>query len=79
MGKDCRDVSEENWQDAIVGYTTILDMTEESILKGNDYVSYFQKLGLDTQAVKMPKIVIINGFRIIKEGHFVVGMVTETI
>ena len=32
MGKDCRDVSEENWQDAIVGYTTILDMTEESIL-----------------------------------------------
>jgi len=39
MGKDCRDVSLENWQDAIVGYTTILDMTEESILKGNDYVS----------------------------------------
>lgn len=38
MGKDCRDVPEENWQDAIVGYTTILDMTEESILKGNDYV-----------------------------------------
>ena len=39
MGKDCRDVSEENWQDAIVGYTTVLDMTEESILKGNDFVS----------------------------------------
>lgn len=39
LGKDCRDVSEENWQDVIVGYTTILDMTEESILKGNDYVS----------------------------------------
>lgn len=38
MGRDCRDVSEENWLDAIVGYTTILDMTEESILKGNDYV-----------------------------------------
>lgn len=38
MGRDCRDVSEENWQDAIVGYTAILDMTEESILKGNDYV-----------------------------------------
>ena len=38
MGKDCRDVSEENWLDAVVGYTTILDMTEESILKGNDYV-----------------------------------------
>lgn len=39
IGRDCRDVSEENWQDAVVGYTTILDMTEESILKGNDYVS----------------------------------------
>lgn len=39
LGKDCRDVSEENWEDVIVGYTTILDMTEESILKGNDYVA----------------------------------------
>ena len=38
LGKDCRDVSEEDWESAIVGYTTILDMTEESILKGNDYV-----------------------------------------
>lgn len=38
LGKDCRDVPEENWQDAIAGYTTVLDMTEESILKGNDYV-----------------------------------------
>ena len=32
MGRDCRDVSEEDWESAIVGYTTILDMTEESIL-----------------------------------------------
>lgn len=39
MGRDCRDVPEEDWQTAIVGYTTILDMTEESILKGNDYVN----------------------------------------
>lgn len=38
MGWDCRDVTEENWEQAIVGYTTVLDMTEESILKGNDYV-----------------------------------------
>ena len=38
MGRDCRDVSEDDWQSAIVGYTTILDMTEESILKGNEYV-----------------------------------------
>ena len=39
MGRDCRDVSEEDWESAIVGYTTVLDMTEASILKGNDYVS----------------------------------------
>ena len=38
MGRDCRDVAEDDWQSAIVGYTTILDMTEESILKGNEYV-----------------------------------------
>ena len=29
MGRDCRDVSEEDWESAIVGYTTVLDMTEE--------------------------------------------------
>ncbi|MCD8078072.1 MAG: fumarylacetoacetate hydrolase family protein [Lachnospiraceae bacterium] len=39
LGRDCRDVSEEDWQSAIVGYTTILDMTEESILKGNEFVA----------------------------------------
>lgn len=38
MGRDCRDVAEEDWESAIVGYTTVLDMTEESILKGNDFV-----------------------------------------
>ena len=38
MGRDCRDVAEEDWESAIAGYTTVLDMTEESILKGNDYV-----------------------------------------
>lgn len=38
MGRDCRDVSEENWLDAVAGYTTILDMTEESILKGNEFL-----------------------------------------
>ena len=34
MGRDCRDVAQEDWQSAIVGYTTILDMTEESIRRG---------------------------------------------
>ena len=38
LGKDCRDVSEENWLDVVAGYTTILDMTEESILKGNEFL-----------------------------------------
>ncbi len=39
LGKDCRDVSEENWLEAVAGYTTILDMTEESILKGNEFLA----------------------------------------
>ena len=38
LGRTCRDVSIENWQDCIAGYTTILDMNEESILKGNEFV-----------------------------------------
>ena len=38
LGKDCRDVAEADWQSVIAGYTTILDMTEESILKGNDFL-----------------------------------------
>ena len=31
-------MAEEDWLSAVAGYTTVLDMTEESILKGNDYV-----------------------------------------
>jgi 2-keto-4-pentenoate hydratase/2-oxohepta-3-ene-1,7-dioic acid hydratase in catechol pathway len=38
LAKDCRDVAEKDWQSVIAGYTTILDMTEESILKGNDFL-----------------------------------------
>ncbi|MBR2511487.1 MAG: fumarylacetoacetate hydrolase family protein, partial [Firmicutes bacterium] len=38
MAKECRDVSEENWRDVIAGFTTVIDMTEESILKGNEYL-----------------------------------------
>ena len=38
LAKDCRDVDVEDWKSVIAGYTTILDMTEESILKGNDYL-----------------------------------------
>ena len=38
LGRECRDVSEENWLDVVAGYTTILDMTEESILKGNEFL-----------------------------------------
>ncbi len=39
MGRDCRDVSEDNWLDYVAGYTTVLDMTEESILKGNEFLA----------------------------------------
>lgn len=35
MGRKCKFIEEENWEDYIVGYTTILDMTEESILRLN--------------------------------------------
>ncbi len=38
LGRECRDVSEENWLDVVAGYTTVLDMTEESILKGNEFL-----------------------------------------
>ena len=38
MGKRCRDLREDNWRDAVAGFTTVLDMTEESILKGNEFV-----------------------------------------
>lgn len=38
IGKTCRDISEKNWLEVVAGYVAILDMTEESILKGNDYL-----------------------------------------
>ena len=38
LGRQCRDVAEEDWLEAVAGYTTVLDMTEESILKGNQFL-----------------------------------------
>lgn len=35
LGKKCKFIEEKDWQEYIVGYTTILDMTEESILRQN--------------------------------------------
>lgn len=35
LGKECKFIDEDHWKDYIVGYTTILDMTEESILRLN--------------------------------------------
>ncbi|MGH2316323.1 fumarylacetoacetate hydrolase family protein [Planococcus sp. SE5232] len=35
IGKECRDVSEEDALDVIAGYTTIIDMTAEDILQKN--------------------------------------------
>jgi 2-keto-4-pentenoate hydratase/2-oxohepta-3-ene-1,7-dioic acid hydratase in catechol pathway len=35
MGRACKDVTESNWLDAVAGFTTILDMTAEDILRKN--------------------------------------------
>lgn len=35
FGKECRDVRQENWLDVVAGFTTIIDMTAEDILKRN--------------------------------------------
>ncbi len=36
IGKNCQNIAEEDWQSVIAGYTTALDMTEESILFGTE-------------------------------------------
>ncbi len=35
FGKRCRDVAREDWQSVLAGYTTIVDMTAEDILRRN--------------------------------------------
>jgi len=35
FGKKCRNVNRDNWQSVIAGFTTIIDMTAEDILKRN--------------------------------------------
>ena len=35
MGRECRDVAEADWLSAVAGFTTILDMTAEDILRKN--------------------------------------------
>lgn len=35
MGRECKDVAEEDWLSAVAGFTTILDMTAEDILRKN--------------------------------------------
>lgn len=35
FGKKCRNVSRENWRSVLAGFTTIIDMTAEDILKRN--------------------------------------------
>lgn len=35
IGKKCKFIEEEDWLDYVAGYTTVLDMTEESILRLN--------------------------------------------
>ena len=56
MGKNCKFISEEDWQNYIVGYTTILDMTEESILRLNPRYLTIAK-GFDTFLTFGPHLV----------------------
>ena len=35
IGKKCKDVERENWLDVVAGFTTLLDMTAEDILRKN--------------------------------------------
>lgn len=35
LGRDCRDIAEADWLDAVAGFTTVLDMTAEDILRKN--------------------------------------------
>ena len=35
IGKECKDVEKENWLDYVAGFTTIIDMTAEDILRKN--------------------------------------------
>ena len=41
LGKDCENVAEENWLDYVAGFTTVIDMTAEDILRRNPrYLTY---------------------------------------
>lgn len=35
IGKECKDIDQNNWLDYVAGFTTIIDMTAEDILKKN--------------------------------------------
>ncbi len=56
MGRKCKNIGEDQWQDYIVGYTTILDMTEESILRLNPRYLTLVK-GFDTFLTFGPQLV----------------------
>lgn len=56
MGRKCRFIEEDDWQDYIAGYTTILDMTEESILRLNPRYLTLVK-GFDTFLTFGPHLV----------------------
>lgn len=56
MGRKCKNIGEDQWQDYIAGYTTILDMTEESILRLNPRYLTLVK-GFDTFLTFGPQLV----------------------
>lgn len=56
IGRDCRDVDEDDWLDVVAGFTTIIDMTEESILRQNPRFLTLSK-GFDTFFAFGPELV----------------------
>ena len=56
LGRRCKNIEENQWEEYVAGYTTILDMTEESILKLNPRFLTLVK-GFDTFFVFGPHFV----------------------
>ena len=56
LGRKCKNIEEDQWEEYVAGYTTILDMTEESILKLNPRFLTLVK-GFDTFFVFGPQLI----------------------
>lgn len=59
MGRRCKDVAAEDWQSAVAGYTTIIDMTAEDILRRNPRFLTLSK-SFDTFFAFGPELVTVD-------------------